>query len=632
MRLGWVLALVLAGGMRGQMPKSWTENHAPFRIAGNLYYVGGADLASYLVATKEGLILINSNVPQDVPEIRGNVEKLGFRWRDVKILLISHAHQDHDGGSAEVVRETGAKYEVMDADVPVVESGGRADWKFGTKAENWYPDVKVDRVLHDGDEVRLGGAVLVAHKTAGHTKGTTTWTMRVSDGGRSYEAVIVGSPNVLPQYRLRGDPGYPEQAADFVRGVRGAGGAAVRLVSGVAREHVRDGGEVSTDGRGWGESVCGPGGVPGVCGGPEGGVREGVGSGQVRWLSEPTHRGEAAINGAHRHGYLRLRSLSAFPWVNLARSAGEMGRASRKALPVGVGGERVINGVEEAVGADDLEGTEEGRLGEVAAGGDVEVLREVLRDGALEVFGDGGEDGGGAGERIRKVFAHVADDDLLLREAVKQAGEDEAQAVEAELDVPAPARDGEGVAGRAGQAGVVGVEDGFGRGCGVEVDRHFEGVGGLPEGEKAGIVQEGAAGVAVHKGSGKAEGLDAALKFAGGGCGIGQVEAGEASKAGGMILDGRGEFIVGTMDEGGGVGGRQVFKADGGYGEDLQIDRAGVHVGQADLTEIDEPGLDSLHGRILREELAYGVEEVAGGEVLFERDRAHDAVGCVEAR
>ncbi len=193
----------------------WVVDHEPFRIADNLYYVGGDDLATFLITSPQGHILINSNLESSIPQIRSNVEKLGFRWKDVKILLISHAHIDHTAGSAEIIRETGAKFEVMDDDVPVVESGGTKDFHYGNLPEWCYPPTKVDRVLHDGDAVTLGGNVLHAVKTPGHTKGTTTWTMQVKDHGKLFNAVIVGSPNVNAGFRLTDDPNYPNQASDY---------------------------------------------------------------------------------------------------------------------------------------------------------------------------------------------------------------------------------------------------------------------------------------------------------------------------------------------------------------------------------------------------------------------------------
>jgi metallo-beta-lactamase class B len=216
----WMCFLMVlpASSMRAAVNPDWTTPIAPFRIADNLYYVGSKDLASYLVVTPKGDILINSSLESSPPLIRKSVEQLGFHFNDIKILLISHAHDDHDAGSAEIKRLTGAKYMVMDGDVPVVESGGAKDFNY---PKDLYPAVKVDRVLHDGDEVRLGGAVLVAHKTPGHTRGCTTWTMRATVDGHLRDVVIVGSWNVNPGFRLVDRPGqpasYPGIAADFQR-------------------------------------------------------------------------------------------------------------------------------------------------------------------------------------------------------------------------------------------------------------------------------------------------------------------------------------------------------------------------------------------------------------------------------
>ena len=196
---------------------SWIKPVPPFHIAGNLYYVGSADLASYLVVTSQGLILINSNLASSPPLIRRSVEALGFHFSDIKILLISHAHADHCGGSAEILRETHARYLVMDRDVPVVESGGKKDYQYGNDPALQYPPAHVDRALHDGDAITLGGVVLTAHLTAGHTKGTTTWTMDETEGGRLLHVVIVGGPNVNARARLLDNPAYPQIAADYKR-------------------------------------------------------------------------------------------------------------------------------------------------------------------------------------------------------------------------------------------------------------------------------------------------------------------------------------------------------------------------------------------------------------------------------
>jgi metallo-beta-lactamase class B len=209
-----------ASTSRAQDPPDWTEPFPPFRFAGNLYYIGSKGLANYLVTTPQGHILINSDLESSVPLIRASIEKLGFKFSDIKILLISHAHWDHDGGSAAIKGLTGAKYMVMDRDVSVVESGGKTDFQYGNQPASLYPPTKVDRVLHDGDEVKLGGARLVAHLTPGHTKGCTTWTMKVEEAGRTYEVVIVGSPNVNEGYKLVMNSSYPEIASDYERTFR----------------------------------------------------------------------------------------------------------------------------------------------------------------------------------------------------------------------------------------------------------------------------------------------------------------------------------------------------------------------------------------------------------------------------
>ena len=203
-----------------QTPSDWTEPFPPFRIAGNLYYVGSKGLASYLVTTSQGHILINSDLEANLPMIRTSIEQLGFKFSDVKILLISHAHWDHDAGSAKVKELTGAKYMVMEGDVPVVESGGKADFQYGDDPAMLYPATRVDRILHDGDKVTLGDVVLEAHLTPGHTKGCTTWTLSVRDGDKTYQAVIIGSPNVNPGYRLVDNPKYPTIAEDYERTFR----------------------------------------------------------------------------------------------------------------------------------------------------------------------------------------------------------------------------------------------------------------------------------------------------------------------------------------------------------------------------------------------------------------------------
>src|ERR1700677_3317718 len=203
----------------------WTTPLPPFQIADNLYYVGSRDLAAYLITTPAGNILINANLESSPPSIRLSVEKVGFSWKDTKILLNGQAHSDHMGGAAEVLRETHARNMVMQGDADVVRSGGRKDFAFGTDGIQTYPPARVDRVLHDGDTVTLGNVTLTAHRTAGHTRGCTTWTFRTHIPGEPApqlrQVVIVGGPWPLSQYRLVATPGhpasYPGIEADFAQ-------------------------------------------------------------------------------------------------------------------------------------------------------------------------------------------------------------------------------------------------------------------------------------------------------------------------------------------------------------------------------------------------------------------------------
>jgi metallo-beta-lactamase class B len=196
-----------------EMNPSWTTPIAPFRIADNLYYVGSQDLASYLVVTPNGNILINANLASSPSQIRASVEKLGYRWTDIKILLNSQAHFDHMGGAAEVIRETHAKNMVMDGDVSVVETGARTDFLAPSPNILTYPPVHVDRILHDGDTVTLGGVTLTAHKTAGHTRGCTTWTMRAhipgEPAGTLRNIVIVGGVGFWSEYHFVATANHP---------------------------------------------------------------------------------------------------------------------------------------------------------------------------------------------------------------------------------------------------------------------------------------------------------------------------------------------------------------------------------------------------------------------------------------
>ena len=190
---------------------------APFpahRVAGNTYYVGSKELASYLIATPEGHLLINSSFEETVPLIRGAVESLGYKMSDVKYLLASHAHSDHVAGHAAMRELTGAKVIVMEGDDKVVSSGGVGQYLY---ADSRWPECPVDRVLKDGEKVTLGGVTLTARRTPGHTRGCTTWTWQETVDGKPLDVVVIGSPNVNPGYRLVGNEQYSTIAEDYAQ-------------------------------------------------------------------------------------------------------------------------------------------------------------------------------------------------------------------------------------------------------------------------------------------------------------------------------------------------------------------------------------------------------------------------------
>jgi metallo-beta-lactamase class B len=194
---------------------AWTTPQEPFRIVENLFYVGSRDLACFLITTPAGNILINANLESSPPQIRQSIETLGFRWAETKILLSSQAHFDHLAGAAAILRQTGAKLLVMDGDASVAESGGATDFA----ALPRFPRAHVSRTLHDGDTINLGGIVLNAHKTPGHTRGCTTFTMKAAYGGRTLNVVILGGLSALDSYRLvvtaKRPASYPGIAEDF---------------------------------------------------------------------------------------------------------------------------------------------------------------------------------------------------------------------------------------------------------------------------------------------------------------------------------------------------------------------------------------------------------------------------------
>ena len=196
----------------------WNKPATPMAVVGPIHFVGTVGLTSWLITTKDGHILLNTGMPPSGPLIEASIRKLGFKPEDVALLLTCHAHIDHVGGLAYLKRVTGGKVVAMDSEVDLLQSGGSTDFNYGSIAEFQFEPVKVDRVIHDGEKVTLGDVTLTAHKTAGHTRGTTTWVTRVADSDHStYTVVFADGTSVNPGYRLVKNPSYPGIAADYTR-------------------------------------------------------------------------------------------------------------------------------------------------------------------------------------------------------------------------------------------------------------------------------------------------------------------------------------------------------------------------------------------------------------------------------
>jgi metallo-beta-lactamase class B len=210
-----VLLPTFAFAQQNDEDRRWNAPVEPFRIIGNIYYVGAAEVTSFLVATKDGHILIDGGFVETAPMIQANVAKLGFNVRDIRIILSSQAHYDHVGGLAAMKAATGALFMAMDREVPLLLRGGLGDPQFGDRFP--YPAMNADRTLKDGDLVSLGGASLTARLTPGHTPGCTTWTTTVRERLRRYDVVFVCSASVPNGYKLIGNEKYPDAASDYRR-------------------------------------------------------------------------------------------------------------------------------------------------------------------------------------------------------------------------------------------------------------------------------------------------------------------------------------------------------------------------------------------------------------------------------
>lgn len=185
----------------------------PFKIAEGLYYVGASDITSFLFVSKAGMILLDGGYEATAPQILANIRTLGFDPKQVKVLLSTHGHLDHAGGLAQLKRETGATLYASAEDGALMARGGKGDFGLGDRFA--YPPVTPDRTLADGEKVSLGGWMLTAHLTPGHTRGCTTWTFPVTVAGKARQGLVLCSNSVLPMYRLAGKESYPGIAADY---------------------------------------------------------------------------------------------------------------------------------------------------------------------------------------------------------------------------------------------------------------------------------------------------------------------------------------------------------------------------------------------------------------------------------
>lgn len=219
-------SLLLVSGASAQRVKEpdftkpeWTKAYEPFRIAGNLYYVGTADLGCYLLTTPDGNILINTGLRASRKMIQGNIEKLGFRFGDTRILLTTQVHYDHVGAIAEVKKLTGAKLMVNAADADVMEDGGNSDYEYGGRGWLFAP-ANVDRRLRNNDTVSLGGTQLVMLHHPGHTKGSCSFLVTVNDEKRSYRVLIANMPTIVTEKALGEVKTYPQISSDYAATLR----------------------------------------------------------------------------------------------------------------------------------------------------------------------------------------------------------------------------------------------------------------------------------------------------------------------------------------------------------------------------------------------------------------------------
>lgn len=208
-----VAAATLAAGPSD--PPEWNQPYEPFTIVGNVHYVGTADLGSYLITSDAGHVLLDTGADENATLLFASIERLGFKVRDIKLLLNTQAHYDHAAGFAALKKRSGGRMLASPKDAIALESGGKDDFAFGDGGP--FPAVKVDERLRNGQVVTVGPIALTARFTPGHTKGATTWTMTVREKGRDYLVVFPSSVSINPGVVIHGNTKYPEIEADYER-------------------------------------------------------------------------------------------------------------------------------------------------------------------------------------------------------------------------------------------------------------------------------------------------------------------------------------------------------------------------------------------------------------------------------
>lgn len=195
-------------------PENWSKAYEPFRVAGNVYYVGTYDLASYLIVTSRGNILINTGLADSLPQIKNNIKKLGFKYSDIKLLLLTQAHFDHLGAMAEIKKETGAKLYADKFEEQELKEGGKNDYELAKYGTTFQPVIP-DKLLDDNAVIKLGNTKLTLLHHPGHTKGSCSYLLTTKDENRSYKVLIANFPSIIIDRKFSEVPQYPIMEKDY---------------------------------------------------------------------------------------------------------------------------------------------------------------------------------------------------------------------------------------------------------------------------------------------------------------------------------------------------------------------------------------------------------------------------------